>query len=728
MFATMGVLAMPTFHPSRIAAVTVYRRGARVTRVVEIKEAATCDLLIQIGGLPLCLLESSVRVQVSGSGLVATDLRLGLEVADPESDLAPAESAELRAARRRLRVLLDKEAHLSVQRRRLSAQIEVSRPQGKKGEPPPPSPLRGRRAVAEFRSVALAALDRAGQELAIRLREAREELALQGAKNSEMTGARAAKTHEMRRSATIRIERRPGALGPRELRLEYEVVGARWAPAYTVTFDGAMSEARLALRAVVSQRTGEDWTRVRLALSTADSQRWTELPELQSMRIGRRQPSKRRRGWRPPPTGGEDLYADYDHFVAARETDLSASETPPQVTIGSDAVPDVDGFSDDDDSDDEAFLWSDAEPPEPKGERRKMKKGEAFGSASYGVPPPPPVSLAAAPSAMMVQRSRGGFFSGKSDGGQAESTGVFPIAEELAVEVEEDPSALLAYGDLRMPAATADRRGKLVLVRRQQRIRELVMLRESESITEIIAELDLSRTKATQLSELPSRHLPPSSVDGFDFIYTAEGEIDVVADGDFHGIPLLAREAEVSMTHVVVPSESTDVFRVATFTNPLKAPLLAGPADIYVGGDYLLTCDLALAPVRAEVRLGLGVEQAIKVSRNTDYAEEHAGLIHSSLVLKHQIAVEAQNHLDRAIDLEVRERVPSLQEGEDEISVEIGAVEPPWSRYKPEEYPLEGGQRWRIELAPGEKKRLRATYSIKISAKKELVGGNRREA
>ncbi len=722
----MGALAMPTFHPSRIAAVTVYRRGARVTRIVEIKDAATCDLRIQIGGLPLCLEESSVRVQISGSGLVATDVRLGLQVADAESDVPPAESAELRAARRRLRALLDKEAHLSAQRRRLSVQIEVSRPQGKKGEPPPPSPILGRRAVAEFRSEALAALDKAGQELAISLREAHQELALQSAKDSEMTGARAAKTHEMRRSVTICIERRPGALGPRELRLEYRVVGARWAPAYTVTLDPAMSQARLMLRAVVSQRTGEDWTRVRLALSTADSQRWTELPELQSMRIGRRQPSLRRRGWRPPPTGGEALYADYDHFVAARDTDLSAIQAPPQVTIGGYAGAEADGYSDD-----EMFLAADSASPEPQVEMQRKMKKQDFGSASHSAPPPPPpppAPLAAAPKAMRAQRSRGGFFSELFDGGVAESTGVFPIAEEFASEVEEDPSALLAYGDLRMPAATADARGKLVLIRRQQRIRELVVLRESESITEIIAELDLSHRKATQLGELPPRHCLPSSIDGFDYIYAAEGEIDVVADGDFHGIPLLAREAEVSMTHVVVPSESTDVFRVATFKNPLEAPLLAGPADVYVGGDYLLTCDLALAPVRAEVRLGLGVEQAIKVSRNTDYSEEHTGLIHASLLLKHQIAVEVHNHLDRAIDLEVRERVPSLQEGEDEISVEIGAVDPPWSRYEPEEYLLEGGQRWRIKLAAGEKKRLRATYSIKISAKKELVGGNRREA
>ncbi len=714
---------MPTHHPSRIAAVTVYRLGARVTRVVEIKDAATCDELIRIDDLPLCLEESSVRVQVSGSGLVATDVRLGLDVARDESDRPPAESEELRAARRHLSGLLDQEAHLGAQRRRLSAEIEVSRPSGKDGEPPPPSPTRGRRAVAEFRREAIAALDRSAQELAVRLRGAHEQLTLQEARNNEMTGARRAKTHEIRRCATIHLERRPGALGPRELRFEYRVAGARWAPAYTVTFDRAMSQARLALRAVVSQRTGEDWTRIRLALSTADSQRWTELPELQSMRIGRRQQQPQRRGWRPPPTGGEVLYADYDHFLAAQNSSLSAVQDPPVTFTGYTAPMEEDG-------DDEAFTQMDLAAPEPQAEmQRKLKKQGTFGNAFHGAPPPPPMPLGAAPKAMRAQRSRGGFFSEMFDdsGGSAESTGAFPIADEPA-PVVEDPSALLAYGDLRLPVATAANRGKLVLVRRQERILESVVLRESESVTALVAEIDHSRAKARLLGALPSGHCLASSVDGFEYIYEAEGEIDVIADGDFHGIPLLARDAEVSMTHVVVPSESTDVFRVATFKNPLAAPLLEGPVDVYVGGDYLLTCDLALSPVAAEVHLGLGVEQAIKVSRNTDYSEEHAGLIHGSLRLKHQIVVEAQNHLERAVRLEVRERVPSLQEGEDEISVDLGAVEPQWSRYEPEEYALQGGQCWRIKLAAGAKKQLRAAYSIKISAKKELVGGNRREA
>ncbi|MEZ4380880.1 MAG: DUF4139 domain-containing protein [Nannocystaceae bacterium] len=748
---------MSTRLSSTIEAVTVYRRGAMITRVIEIADAATCGESVEVVGLPLCLEDRSVRVQVEGGpGLVAADVRVGLDVAEPDPDLPAPESAELRAARRRLRELESRRAHLEVQLRRLRQEHEVARPAGREGEPPPPSPYRGRRALGEFRAEAVAALDLESEGLKVETRAAKEALAELQARDREASSARQTKPHEMRKTAQIRLERRAGALGPRRVVIEYMVPGARWSPTYTVTFDRGMGRATLAVRAVVAQRTGEEWRRVRLTLSTADAQRWTELQELHSLRIGRRQPQPPRRGWRPPPTGAEALFADYDRFrgrVAAQPVE------PEPELVRYDEVEELDEDLDDlamlDDGGgaalhrDKARALAKPSPAKKRkgGARREMAKEEASRQAypSFGAAPPmqqstlvgglaPPMPQAAMPmappkGAPMRSRSGGPFASSGGGGGPAD-TGAYPLADEaLAPEPREDPSDLLAYGDLRMPAPTASGRGKLVLVQRQQRIRELVTIRREAFVDEVIVALERASGLAGGAgASLPPRHAWPASVDGFDYAYVADGQVDVEADGDFHGIPLLARDAEVRMIHVVVPRESTDVFRVATFANPLDAPLLAGPADVYVGGDYLLTCDLPLAPARGEVRLGLGVEQAIKVSRNTAYAEESAGLIGGSLLLKHRVAVEVKNGLERAAHVEVRERTPSLREGEDEITLEVGPVEPRWEVYEPEEYALKGGHRWRVDVPGGGSQTLRAAYTVKISAKKELLGGNRREA
>ncbi|MGW7369047.1 DUF4139 domain-containing protein, partial [Streptomyces sp. NPDC054841] len=111
-----------------------------------------------------------------------------------------------------------------------------------------------------------------------------------------------------------------------ELELEYGVPGAVWVPAYRLTHRQGDGSGRLVLRASVAQRTGEDWTGVRIALATADLRRRTDLPRLRSIRIGRRQPAPTPSGWREPPAGLADLFSGYD------------SAGPPPATTAAPAV------------------------------------------------------------------------------------------------------------------------------------------------------------------------------------------------------------------------------------------------------------------------------------------------------------------------------------------------------------------------------------------------------
>ena len=94
---------------------------------------------------------------------------------------------------------------------------------------------------------------------------------------------------------------------------------------------------------------------------------------------------------------------------------------------------------------------------------------------------------------------------------------------------------------------------------------------------------------------------------------------------------------------------------------------------------------------------------------------------------------EVENLSGRAIDLEVRERMPVTRDGDDDIEVIAGKVEPAWERWTPDpnaprERRLRGGYRWKIAVPPSQKKTLRAGYEVKIAGKHELVGGNRRES
>ena len=218
--------------------------------------------------------------------------------------------------------------------------------------------------------------------------------------------------------------------------------------------------------------------------------------------------------------------------------------------------------------------------------------------------------------------------------------------------------------------------------------------------------------------------------DAFDHAYVADGVVDVAADGTWHSVPLGDRKAQAAMRYVAVPREELAVYRVAALQNPLRAPMLAGPAEVYVGGEYVLTTSLDTVAAHGELTLGLGVEQAIKISRNARFAEtrEGSGVV-AMVELVHDIDIDIVNHLARAIEIEVRERVPVPAPGA-EVQVEERGVSPTWQVWDQQERGevIDGGRRWQIVVAGGASAALKAQYVLRLFSNAEIQGGNRREA
>jgi uncharacterized protein (TIGR02231 family) len=219
----------------------------------------------------------------------------------------------------------------------------------------------------------------------------------------------------------------------------------------------------------------------------------------------------------------------------------------------------------------------------------------------------------------------------------------------------------------------------------------------------------------------------------YDYAFATDGTVDVRADGGWHSIAVTAKPSTAKLRHVAVPRQEANVFRLAAIENPLAGPLLPGPIDVYDRGTFLITSAAQQTPPGATVEIGLGVDAAVKLSRNTEFREEATGVLRGGLRLHHAIKIDVDNLSDRAIELEVRERVPVTREGDDDVEVTVARVEPAWERWTPDpeaprERRLRGGYRWRLSVPAGGKRVLRAAYDVKIAGKLELVGGNRRES
>ncbi|MDP2357849.1 MAG: mucoidy inhibitor MuiA family protein [Beijerinckiaceae bacterium] len=262
---------------SRISNVIVYPDSARVARVLEVElpEGATSVLL---RGLPLNLDPASLRVEGEGS----TPFSIG----SAQTRVAPTDPKVLpESAANRLR---DLKARADAIKTRIDA-LEGRRGMVQKFADAGPDKLGafgGGLDIAKWTE----AFEAVGRELAkvgedIRLAnvertQVQDEIRALEASNRSPSGAQPARD--------VIIDLEAAAASKALITITYQVRGAYWRPAYDVkltTDKGAKAQMELVRRALVRQRTGEDWTDAEIAVSTSRPGRGVKAPEVYTERL-----------------------------------------------------------------------------------------------------------------------------------------------------------------------------------------------------------------------------------------------------------------------------------------------------------------------------------------------------------------------------------------------------------------------------------------------------------
>jgi Domain of unknown function (DUF4139)/N-terminal domain of unknown function (DUF4140) len=719
--------------------VTVFERGARVTRIAALPRASA-PAAVTIGGLPLGLLDDSVRITARGA--VARSATVVLEAPGQDPALAPAESAALRAAKRAAATAAAEVERIQSELeavRRAPLAVEAS------AEHQPPAPwvqiAQARRQLLALRQQRLRELGHALVTATHRAEECGRALHAASDAEQRRSDARSPRTGELRKAVIIDLAPAAGD-AEIELSLEYAVRGARWAPSYVARVVGG--ELTWTIRASVVQQTGEDWDQVSLRLSTATLDAHTELPELAALKIGKRQAAPARR-LRPPPIGAEALFADFD-----RDFPRPAPMGPmPNPADFEEPLRAHDESSDFDLNDTTGQLMTDVphydEEEDTKVEAKKSSFGGLLGGAPVRALAPSPqraTALAKKPleeslfslnSSELQRASRDGgppLPSGPPGGGGGAAG---RARKPMAGPLRATPPATAAnydYVNLVMAQWRHPRRGQLI----EMSLVERYHFGDDVETTWLQQRFASARAEADRVeqSAVPAGLCGEWSHD-FDYAFEAEARIDLAADGGWHSIPLCSRSAAAKITHVAVPREASEVFRVAHAENPFEAPILPGPVDVYDGDHFLVTAPAPVAAPGGELELPLGVDPTIKLARNVEFREEVTGMLRGGLRLTHELRIAVQNTSASAIELEVRERVPvPRQRDSDDILVEVIASKPAWQAWtpkvtSPQQPELRGGYRWKLSMAAHSERSLSASYEVRIPGKYELVGGNRRE-
>lgn len=265
-----------------ITAVTVFTDGARVVRTGAVS-VEPGERRVVIGGLPASADPASVRVAVRGRGVALLDIEARHRyAADPLRDEAVRLRSEAEARRDEVQALDDADAaeqaalgfagHLSE-----AAAAAMAR-----------AVSFGRAGHAELDQMAghlaasTAGVLQRRRDISARRRVAHREL--QAAEHRLAAAEKRAPVQFTEVSATLEVT----AAAQAELELSYHTSAVSWRPLYDLGLTGDV--LTVSYLAEITQRTGEDWPAVDLAVSTSRRGLHQTLPELTPWYVGRVRP------------------------------------------------------------------------------------------------------------------------------------------------------------------------------------------------------------------------------------------------------------------------------------------------------------------------------------------------------------------------------------------------------------------------------------------------------
>jgi hypothetical protein len=416
-----------------------------------------------------------------------------------------------------------------------------------------------------------------------------------------------------------------GGAGDGTLSVEYAIPGASWKPAYDLLFDPEKGTVQLATAGVVSQASGEDWTETKLSLSTAIPGEDLSLPKLRTWTLG-----------------------DDREFVPL----ATARTVPPVIPLFAPPTPRTRATELESDAD-RALLKQRIATlstlvhgaadgrPDASGDRREKESDDATGDRARdamsvrkrsGPPPRPPAATA-------------------------------PTMQSLAPPPSEqaDDRPLLAPG-LQMEAADED------VTSSQAPAMPDATRRVAAAAT--AGGLRLLSRDAWRRPTFSDPFLPAVSAAGFDVVFDAPLPATVLSQAQALRVPLSVRETAVTTFFEATPALSKTAFLKATVKNGTGLPILAGPANVFVGGAFTGDAVLKTTGPGGTIELPLGADEDIRLTRTVIPASSTKGLVFGERdVTDYAVKIEVGNYKKRPITIRVVDQIPKSANEKVEITL-----------------------------------------------------------
>jgi len=204
------------------------------------------------------------------------------------------------------------------------------------------------------------------------------------------------------------------------------------------------------------------------------------------------------------------------------------------------------------------------------------------------------------------------------------------------------------------------------------------------------------------------------SESGAALTYQLAAKADVPGNGDTRKVLVTALALKPELDYVTAPRLQAACFRRAKLKNESAYTFLPGPAQLFVGDDYLGATRLELVAPQQEIELFLGADERLRVERELTQREVDKNLLGDKRRIRYAYLIKLENLRDAAQTVTVRDQLPVARD--EQIKVRLESAEP-----RATEHDDLNRLEWKLSLAPG-KREIRYEFTVEHPRTMEVTG------
>lgn len=217
---------------------------------------------------------------------------------------------------------------------------------------------------------------------------------------------------------------------------------------------------------------------------------------------------------------------------------------------------------------------------------------------------------------------------------------------------------------------------------------------------------------AQRIGSQPAVALEEIEISDLSAEFDIKTEYTVPSDAKPYIIEVTSYNLPANYKYFSVPKVDKSAFMLARITGWEELELVAGPANVYLGGTYVGQSFINTKSTNDTLDLSVGRDNKIMVSRAQlrDFNTEKVIGNNKKTTYAYEIVVK--NNRKSAITIDVEDQLPVSQSSEITVeSIELS---------KGELNPLTGKIKWTLTIEPGEAKKINLSFSVKYPRNKSI--------